>query len=165
MKDPPRHIYCSKSCATSIYKATNWNSTDPAQQLNECLRITTKQVKFYDLGGGKKIRSIWDKYYHDAHGLAYVVDGADGGCWEESKELFLAATSHKYLRGKVRGKDGGFVGPPEDTESAACYSTFYRMYKINIKVLEHSVTGCQMFVISLRQCFVRGAVELRHGEK
>lgn len=59
------------------------------------------QVKFYDLGGGKNIRSIWDKYYHDAHGLLYVVDGADGARWEQSKDLFTAATTHKYLEGKV----------------------------------------------------------------
>lgn len=58
-------------------------------------------MKFYDLGGGKNIRSIWDKYYHDAHGLLYVVDGADGDRWGQSRDLFLAATSHKYLRGKV----------------------------------------------------------------
>lgn len=59
------------------------------------------QVKFYDLGGGKNIRSIWDKYYHDAHGLLYVVDGADGARWGQSKDLFIAATSHKYLEEKV----------------------------------------------------------------
>ncbi|CAN0336586.1 unnamed protein product, partial [Ectocarpus fasciculatus] len=58
------------------------------------------KVKFYDLGGGKNIRSIWDKYYHDAHGLLYVVDGADGDRWGQSKDMFFAATSHKYLRGK-----------------------------------------------------------------
>ncbi|CAM9351803.1 unnamed protein product [Ectocarpus sp. 13 AM-2016] len=58
------------------------------------------KVKFYDLGGGKNIRSIWDKYYHDAHGLLYVVDGADGDRWGQSKDMFFAATSHKYLQGK-----------------------------------------------------------------
>lgn len=59
------------------------------------------QVKFYDLGGGKKIRSIWDKYYHDAHALLYVVDGTDADRWQESKEQFSTATRHKYLQGKV----------------------------------------------------------------
>lgn len=59
------------------------------------------QVKFYDLGGGKKIRSIWDNYYHDAHGVLYVVDGADAERWEESRAAFQAAADHKYLRGKV----------------------------------------------------------------
>ncbi|CAB1115611.1 unnamed protein product [Ectocarpus sp. CCAP 1310/34] len=58
------------------------------------------KVKFYDLGGGKNIRSIWNKYYHDAHGLLYVVDGADGDRWGQSKDIFFAATSHKYLQGK-----------------------------------------------------------------
>ena len=69
-------------------------------------------MKFYDLGGGENIRSIWDKYYHDAHGLLYVVDGADGARWGQSKGLFAAATSHKYLEGKVRGR--GRVGPTKE---------------------------------------------------
>lgn len=33
-------------------------------------------VKFFDLGGGKKIREIWRDYYHDAHAVVYVIDGA-----------------------------------------------------------------------------------------
>ncbi|CAN0083149.1 unnamed protein product [Scytosiphon promiscuus] len=77
------------------------------------------KVKFYDLGGGENIRSIWDKYYHDVHGLLYVVDGADGQRWGKSRELFLAATSHKYLREKpiaviLNKEDLGLqVGPEE----------------------------------------------------
>ncbi|CAM9945352.1 unnamed protein product, partial [Hapterophycus canaliculatus] len=80
------------------------------------------KVKFYDLGGGKNIRSIWDKYYHDAHGLLYVVDGADGERWEKSRELFLSATNHKYLREKpvaviLNKEDLGLqVGPQEATD-------------------------------------------------
>lgn len=31
-----------------------------------------------------------------------MVDGADGTRWGQSKDLFVAATSHKYLEGKVR---------------------------------------------------------------
>eukprot|EP00903_Cladosiphon_okamuranus_P018136 g16690.t1 len=77
------------------------------------------KVKFYDLGGGENIRSIWDKYYHDAHGLLYVVDGADGARWEQSKDLFVAATSHKYLQGKpvaviLNKEDAGLQVAPEE---------------------------------------------------
>lgn len=32
------------------------------------------KVSFYDLGGGEKIRGIWEEYYHDVHGVIYVVD-------------------------------------------------------------------------------------------
>ena len=32
------------------------------------------KVSFYDLGGDEKIRGIWEEYYHDVHGVIYVVD-------------------------------------------------------------------------------------------
>ena len=35
------------------------------------------QLMFWDLGGQPGLRSIWDKYYADSHGLIYVVDAAD----------------------------------------------------------------------------------------
>lgn len=78
--------------------------TPPKPNMRASFRLSPAQVKFYDLGGGRNIRSIWDKYYHDAHGLLYVVDGADGARWGESKDSFVAATSHKYLKEKVRPK-------------------------------------------------------------
>jgi len=34
------------------------------------------KVKFYDIGGGKKIRDIWREYFHDVHGVLYVIDGS-----------------------------------------------------------------------------------------
>ncbi|CAM9902083.1 unnamed protein product, partial [Discosporangium mesarthrocarpum] len=76
------------------------------------------KVKFYDLGGGKKIRGIWSSYYHDAHGLIFVADGADQPRWAEAKEQFLVAASHKYLRGKplaviLNKEDAGLKVSPE----------------------------------------------------
>merc|ERR1719163_2092779 len=43
-----------------------------SMQLEENTKVT-----FYDLGGQKKIRSNWAHYYHDVHGIIYVMDGAD----------------------------------------------------------------------------------------
>eukprot|EP01031_Cornospumella_fuschlensis_P025118 gene25118-30335_t len=34
------------------------------------------KVQFYDLGGGPKIRGIWDQYYFDVHGIIYVLDAS-----------------------------------------------------------------------------------------
>lgn len=35
------------------------------------------RVIFWDLGGQVTLRSIWDKYYAEAHGLLFVVDSSD----------------------------------------------------------------------------------------
>lgn len=59
------------------------------------------KVRFYDLGGGKKIRDIWDQYYYDVHGVIYVVDAASSDEeMKETKELFHSTMNHKYLTGK-----------------------------------------------------------------
>ena len=59
------------------------------------------KIRFYDLGGGKKIRDIWSQYYHDAHGVIYVLDAA--GTREEldeSIDIFHRTVNHLYLSGK-----------------------------------------------------------------
>ena len=59
------------------------------------------KVRFYDLGGGKKIRDIWDQYYYDVHGVIYVIDSSSSDDdIKETKELFHTTMSHKYLAGK-----------------------------------------------------------------
>lgn len=59
------------------------------------------KVKFYDLGGGKKIREIWNQYYHDVHGVIYFVDSSSSEeLINESKELFQQTMSHNFLKNK-----------------------------------------------------------------
>ena len=58
-------------------------------------------VKLYDVGGGKKIRGIWNNYYHEVHGVIYVVDSACSH--PEFNEAMLVATEtlgHKFIQGK-----------------------------------------------------------------
>eukprot|EP00596_Hydrurales_sp_CCMP1899_P000560 CAMPEP_0119046772 /NCGR_PEP_ID=MMETSP1177-20130426/48903_1 /TAXON_ID=2985 /ORGANISM="Ochromonas sp, Strain CCMP1899" /LENGTH=558 /DNA_ID=CAMNT_0007020425 /DNA_START=52 /DNA_END=1725 /DNA_ORIENTATION=+ len=58
-------------------------------------------VKFYDLGGGLKIRGIWGEYYHDVHAVMYVFDASLKE--EELKEsiaLFQSTINHPLLIGK-----------------------------------------------------------------
>ena len=43
------------------------------------------RVIFWDLGGQMKMRSIWEKYYQEAHAVVFVVDSADVGRLEEAK--------------------------------------------------------------------------------
>lgn len=35
-----------------------------------------------------RVRSLWDKYYADAHGLIFVMDSADVGRFEEARMAF-----------------------------------------------------------------------------
>ena len=58
-------------------------------------------VKFYDLGGGPKIRAIWSEYYHDVHALIYVFDASlKGESLEESIKLFQSTLEHSSLSKK-----------------------------------------------------------------
>ena len=58
-------------------------------------------VHLYDVGGGAKIRDIWSHYYHDVHGIVYVLDSAASEEeMEVSRAAFTAALSHASLMGK-----------------------------------------------------------------
>lgn len=58
------------------------------------------RVRFYDLGGGAKIRDIWNQYYHDVHAVVYVIDSSDAERMVESVQLFKATMKNAYLAGK-----------------------------------------------------------------
>ena len=59
-------------------------------------------IRFYDIGGSKKIRDIWGQYYHDAHAIIYVVDLSeqDETRRAECKALFDATMAHPFVAGK-----------------------------------------------------------------
>ncbi|KAL4560488.1 hypothetical protein LXL04_032640 [Taraxacum kok-saghyz] len=50
-------------------------------------RIETSNSKlvFWDLGGQSGLRSIWEKYYEEAHAVIFVVDASCPSRFEESK--------------------------------------------------------------------------------
>ena len=41
---------------------------------------------FWDVGGQEVLRKIWEKYYSEANGLVFVIDGADEMRYTEVKE-------------------------------------------------------------------------------
>ena len=65
------------------------------------MKYMNNLVKFYDLGGGEKIRGIWENYFHDVHGIINIIDCA---CPEEkyNESISISKTTlgHKYLQGK-----------------------------------------------------------------
>jgi ADP-ribosylation factor-like protein 13B len=59
------------------------------------------QIRFYDLGGGKKIRDIWSQYYADVHAFIYVVDAsASEEEMADSLELFNKTKESALLSSK-----------------------------------------------------------------
>lgn len=60
------------------------------------------KVRFYDLGGGARIRDIWEQYYHDVHAVVYVVDASEAKAerWDEACALMRATLASPYLAGK-----------------------------------------------------------------
>jgi signal recognition particle receptor subunit beta len=60
------------------------------------------KIRFYDIGGGIKIRKIWPEYYHDTHAIVYMVDSAetDEDKIGESVALFKETMSSSMLQNK-----------------------------------------------------------------
>lgn len=55
------------------------------------------QVIIWDLGGQIKMRSMWEKYYAEAHVVIFVVDSANVVRLEEAKLAYDATCSHNAL--------------------------------------------------------------------
>ncbi|CAM9376273.1 unnamed protein product, partial [Ectocarpus fasciculatus] len=57
------------------------------------------KLTFWDLGGQVRVRSLWEKYYADAHGLIFVMDSADVGRFEEARMAFDTVKEQGELHG------------------------------------------------------------------
>lgn len=81
--------------------ATKSRPTNGFRPITLMLGTDTK-VRFYDLGGGDKIRNIWDQYFHDVHGVLYVFDASISNELELQKsiDLFQSTIQNKHLMGK-----------------------------------------------------------------
>ena len=42
---------------------------------------------FWDVGGQKLLRKIWNKYFRECHGVVFVVDGSDESRFSEVREV------------------------------------------------------------------------------
>mmetsp|Transcript_22895 Transcript_22895/g.74586 ORF Transcript_22895/g.74586 Transcript_22895/m.74586 type:complete len:342 (+) Transcript_22895:176-1201(+) len=76
-------------------------STTPTWGFNtEKMVSGAASIALYDLGGGRKIRGIWGKYYAEVHGIIFVVDAADSERFEEAKEALHEAVKDALSAGK-----------------------------------------------------------------
>eukprot|EP00899_Mesostigma_viride_P023342 jgi/Mesvir1/4192/Mv08900-RA.1 len=64
-------------------------------------RVEAHKAKlvFWDLGGQAGLRSIWDKYYEEAHSVLFVVDSAEAWRFDDTKNALDRVLSSKELVG------------------------------------------------------------------
>lgn len=64
-------------------------------------RVEAHKTKliFWDLGGQLGLRSIWEKYYEEAHAVVYVVDSASRNRFEDTKSALEKVVRHPDLQG------------------------------------------------------------------
>ncbi|KAL1531434.1 ADP-ribosylation factor-related protein 1-like [Salvia divinorum] len=63
------------------------------------IEVSNSKLAFWDLGGQLGLRSIWEKYYDEAHAVIYVVDAASPSRFEDSKSALEKALRHEDLQG------------------------------------------------------------------
>lgn len=57
------------------------------------------KLVFWDLGGQIGLRTIWEKYYEEAHAVIYVVDAACQSRFEDTKSALEKILRHEDLQG------------------------------------------------------------------
>lgn len=64
-------------------------------------KIIMNHVKliFWDLGGQQELRTLWDKYYEECHGVIYVIDSSDERRLEESQVTFETVMHDSHMEG------------------------------------------------------------------
>jgi len=63
------------------------------------MQVDRTKLIFWDLGGSKALRSLWEKYYAEAHGLLYVVDASDPARFDESRDVLRQLHNNPDLAG------------------------------------------------------------------
>ncbi|XP_052211116.1 ADP-ribosylation factor-like protein 3 isoform X2 [Diospyros lotus] len=63
------------------------------------LEVSNTKLVFWDLGGQPGLRSIWEKYYEEAHAVMYVVDAACPSRFEDSKSALEKVLRHEDMQG------------------------------------------------------------------
>uniref|UniRef100_A0A7N0UYE8 ADP-ribosylation factor-related protein 1 n=1 Tax=Kalanchoe fedtschenkoi TaxID=63787 RepID=A0A7N0UYE8_KALFE len=63
------------------------------------LEVSNTKLVFWDLGGQPGLRSIWEKYYEEAHAVMYVIDAACPSRFEDSKSALEKVLRHEDLKG------------------------------------------------------------------
>ncbi|KMT01498.1 hypothetical protein BVRB_9g215040 [Beta vulgaris subsp. vulgaris] len=63
------------------------------------IEVGNTKLVFWDLGGQPGLRSIWEKYYEEAHAVIYVLDANAPSRFEDSKSALEKVLRHQDLQG------------------------------------------------------------------
>ncbi|KAF3792645.1 ADP-ribosylation factor-related protein 1 [Nymphaea thermarum] len=63
------------------------------------MEVENTKLVFWDLGGQSGLRTIWEKYYEEAHAIIYVIDAACQQRFEDSKSALEKVLRHEDLEG------------------------------------------------------------------
>lgn len=96
------------------------------------------KVRFYDLGGGKKIRDIWNQYFHDVHGVIYVIDSTTP---DEEIQACMDVFSHTVNHDCLAGKPLMVLGNKQDHQSA---KSVYDLQELFQPLVQHT-QGVEFF--------------------
>eukprot|EP00762_Andalucia_godoyi_P000317 ANDGO_03082.mRNA.1 ADP-ribosylation factor-like protein 13B len=90
-----------KSTLLSVLKGAVDHSVTPTWGFtSETIAEGRHKVTYFDLGGGKKIRGIWPRYFSEVYGVIYIVDSADTDRLAESKDALFSSIDDSRLAGK-----------------------------------------------------------------
>ncbi|EDO14732.1 hypothetical protein Kpol_333p2 [Vanderwaltozyma polyspora DSM 70294] len=56
-------------------------------------------LKFWDVGGQESLRSMWSEYYHQCHGIIFVVDSTDRSRIDEWSEVLRSIIMDEEVEG------------------------------------------------------------------
>ncbi|GAQ77659.1 ADP-ribosylation factor [Klebsormidium nitens] len=104
--------------------------------INKEWKMGSWNIVFYDLGGARKIRKIWERYYAEIHGLVFVVDASDEARLEEVREELERAVRHPYMAQKAvlifanKQDKKMALGPAEVAAGLGLSSTGSETYKV-----------------------------------
>ncbi|KAK3447226.1 ADP-ribosylation factor-related protein 1 [Eucalyptus grandis] len=63
------------------------------------IEVSNTKLVFWDLGGQPGLRSIWEKYYEEAHAVVFVIDAASPSRFEDSKSSLEKVLRNEDLQG------------------------------------------------------------------
>lgn len=131
----------------------------------------TSDVCMFDLGGASTFRAIWRHYYHDLHGIIFVVDGSDASRFAEAAACLKELVEHEYVREKplllyINKRDKpGFVGVDAVTQrlgadviAAARTSRPFKMLPVcaineNVEAEQNIESGLEWLLTTIKQYF------------
>ncbi|KAI4351778.1 hypothetical protein L6164_006097 [Bauhinia variegata] len=63
------------------------------------VEVSNTKLVFWDLGGQSGLRSIWEKYYEEAHAVIFVIDASSPSRFEDAKSALEKVLRHEDLQG------------------------------------------------------------------